>query len=98
MSEVSNIGSLRNKPENPNEYAIPHGDWFEYVSSAHYTAEIVIYGGLLVASGGRDLSLWLLFAFVVANLGFAATLTHAWYLQKFDDYPRKRRAIFPFVY
>ncbi|KAJ0428476.1 putative polyprenol reductase [Helianthus annuus] len=92
------LGSLRNKPENLNEYAIPHGDWFEYVSSAHYTAEIVIYGGLLVASGGRDLSLWLLFAFVVANLGFVATLTHAWYLQKFDDYPRKRRAIFPFVY
>ncbi|GKC17123.1 polyprenol reductase 2-like protein, partial [Tanacetum coccineum] len=68
-------GSLREKTEKLEEYVIPYGDWFEYVSSPHYSAEIVIYGGLLVASGGADLSLWLLFAFVVANLVFAATET-----------------------
>ncbi|PWA44730.1 3-oxo-5-alpha-steroid 4-dehydrogenase family protein [Artemisia annua] len=91
------LGSLRKKPENLGKYLIPYGDWFEFSSSAHYTAEIVMYGGLLVASGGADLSLWLLFAFVVANLGFAATITHRWYLHKFDDYPRNRWAILPFV-
>nr|XP_043609323.1 polyprenol reductase 2-like [Erigeron canadensis] len=92
------LGSLREKSEKMEEYVIPYGDWFEYVSSPHYSAEIVIYGGLLVASGGADLSLWLLFAFVVANLVFAATETQRWYLHKFDDYPRNRFAIFPFVY
>lgn len=92
------LGSLREKTETLEEYAIPYGDWFEYVSSPHYSAEIVIYGGLLVASGGADLSLWLLFAFVVANLVFAATETQRWYHHKFDDYPRNRYAIFPFVY
>ncbi|MFS7889364.1 putative polyprenol reductase [Helianthus anomalus] len=92
------MGSLREKTEKLEEYVIPYGDWFEYVSSPHYSAEIVIYGGLLVASGGADLSLWLLFAFVVANLVFAATETQRWYLHKFDDYPPNRYAIFPFVY
>ncbi|KAF5764451.1 putative polyprenol reductase [Helianthus annuus] len=92
------LGSLREKTEKLEEYVIPYGDWFEYVSSPHYSAEIVIYGGLLVASGGADLSLWLLFAFVVANLVFAATETQRWYLHKFDDYPPNRYAIFPFVY
>lgn len=92
------LGSLREKTEKLEEYVIPYGDWFEYVSSPHYSAEIVIYGGLLVASGGADLSLWLLFAFVVANLVFAARETQRWYMHKFDDYPRNRYAIFPFLY
>nr|GEU64098.1 3-oxo-5-alpha-steroid 4-dehydrogenase family protein [Tanacetum cinerariifolium] len=74
------LGSLRKNPKKPTEYIIPYGDWFKYVSSPHYTAEIVMYGGLVVASGGADLSLWLLFAFVVANLGFASMTTHKWEL------------------
>lgn len=96
-------GSLRENSEQADEYVIPHGDWFDYVSSPHYLAEIVIlscplflvsffssnffviprnpqifapnfaisslmkviYAGLVVASGGTDLTIWLLFAFVV---------------------------------
>ncbi|KAL5791084.1 hypothetical protein ACOSQ2_005972 [Xanthoceras sorbifolium] len=92
------LGSLREHPKQINEYVIPFGDWFELVSSPHYLAEIVIYAGLLVASGGADLTIWLLFGFVVANLAFAAADTHRWYLQKFDNYPSNRRAIVPFVY
>ncbi|CAH1414416.1 unnamed protein product [Lactuca virosa] len=55
------LGSLREKTEKLEDYVIPYGDWFEYVSSPHYSAEIVIYGGLVVASGGGDLSLWVTF-------------------------------------
>ncbi|XP_057974802.1 polyprenol reductase 2-like isoform X2 [Malania oleifera] len=61
-------------------------------------AILVIYAGLVVASGGTDLTVWLLFEFVVANLAFAAAETHRWYLHKFDNYPRGRFAIIPFVY
>ncbi|KAF8406516.1 hypothetical protein HHK36_008605 [Tetracentron sinense] len=92
------LGSLREHTEQTDEYVIPHGDWFEFVSSPHYLAEIVIYAGLLVASGGSDLTIWLLFGFVVANLVFAAAETQRWYLRKFDNYPRNRRTILPFVY
>ncbi|GMY05691.1 polyprenol reductase 2, partial [Fagus crenata] len=58
----------------------------------------VIYAGLLVASGGTDLTIWLLFGFVVANLVFAAAERHRWYLRKFDNYPSNRLAIIPFLY
>lgn len=96
-------GSLREHAERVDDYVVPHGDWFEIVSSPHYLAEIVIslislsfshthgetnlynyakvwhfcvvmcflqmmkviYAGLLVASGGEDLTIWLLFGFVV---------------------------------
>ncbi|KAF5198719.1 Polyprenol reductase [Thalictrum thalictroides] len=91
------LGSLRHK-EHTNEYVVPHGDWFEIVSCPHYLAEIVIYGGLLITSGGSDLTIWLLFGFVVVNLVFAATETQRWYLRKFENYPRTRGAILPFVY
>ncbi|XP_038690591.1 polyprenol reductase 2-like isoform X2 [Tripterygium wilfordii] len=92
------LGSLRKCREQSDEYVIPRGDWFEIVSSPHYLAEIVVYLGLLVASGGTDFTIWLLLGFVVANLAFAAAETHRWYLHKFEDYPSNRRVIFPFVY
>ncbi|KAL9244965.1 hypothetical protein vseg_018677 [Gypsophila vaccaria] len=92
------LGNLRKGKENADEYKIPHGHGFEFVSSPHYLAEMVIYGGLLVASGGLDVTVWLLFAFVVTNLTFAAAETHRWYHRKFDDYPSNRYAIIPFVY
>lgn len=37
-------------------------------------------------------------SFQVANLVFAAAETHRWYLRKFENYPRNRRAILPFIY
>ncbi|GAB4853822.1 hypothetical protein Ancab_018017 [Ancistrocladus abbreviatus] len=92
------LGKLREGKEYSDDYAIPHGDWFDIVSSAHYLAEIVIYAGLLVASGGTDLTVWLLFGFVVANLAFAAAETHRWYRRKFDNYPSNRYAIIPYIY
>ncbi|XP_028755643.1 polyprenol reductase 2 isoform X1 [Neltuma alba] len=91
------LGLLRKRSKQIEEYVIPHGDWFELVSSAHYLSEIVIYAGLLVASGGVNLTIWLLFVFVVANLAFAAVETHKWYLKKFEDYPSNRFVIIPFV-
>ncbi|KAF3340377.1 polyprenol reductase 1 isoform X1 [Carex littledalei] len=91
------LGSLREN-KGAEEYIVPYGDWFSYVSCPHYFAEIVIYAGILVASGGNDVTVWLLFIFVVANLSLAAAETHRWYKQKFEDYPRTRRAIIPFIY
>lgn len=92
------LGMLRKNKEHKEEYLIPQGDWFEYVSSPHYLAEIVIYFGLVLASGCLDLTMWLLLGFVVVNLVMAAAETHRWYKLKFQNYPKKRYAILPFVY
>lgn len=40
--------------------AVPAGGLFEFVSCPHYLAEIVIYLGLLVASGGQLMPLLML--------------------------------------
>ncbi|KAI4351242.1 hypothetical protein L6164_005619 [Bauhinia variegata] len=91
------LGSLREHSKQINDYIMPHGDWFEVVSCPHYLSEIVIYTGLVIASGGTNLTIWLLLVFVVANLTFAAVETHRWYLQKFEGYPSTRFAIIPFL-
>ncbi|KFK41371.1 hypothetical protein AALP_AA2G121700 [Arabis alpina] len=59
------VGSLRGSPSQAKEYVIPHGDWFGMVSSPHYLTEIVLYVGLLIASGRTDITIWLLFGFVI---------------------------------
>nr|XP_011458301.1 PREDICTED: polyprenol reductase 2-like [Fragaria vesca subsp. vesca] len=66
------LGSLRKNRTQNDSYMIPYGDWFELVSSPHFLAEIVIYVGFVVASGGADLTVWLLLGFTVSNLTFAA--------------------------
>ncbi|KAL8129075.1 hypothetical protein V2J09_018230 [Rumex salicifolius] len=91
------LGELREGKEKANDYVIPRGDWFELVSSPHYLAEMVIYSGIMVASGGTDLTIWLLYVFVVANLILAATETHRWYRSKFDNYPSNRYAVIPYT-
>ncbi|OEL38183.1 Polyprenol reductase 1, partial [Dichanthelium oligosanthes] len=83
------ILGLLHEHKNSDEYVIPCGDWFSRLSCPHYLAELVIYFGMLIASGGSDI--------LITNLSFAAVQTHKWYLQKFEDYPRSRYAIIPFV-
>ncbi|KAK4401444.1 Polyprenol reductase 2 [Sesamum angolense] len=79
------LGSLRDNDEKVDDYAIPHGDW-------SYTADSWLLVDFLI------LQIWLLFGFVVANLVFAAAETQRWYIRKFDNYPRNRYAVIPFVY
>ncbi|XP_055961417.1 polyprenol reductase 1-like isoform X2 [Mercurialis annua] len=63
------LGSLRKHRKQMDDYVIPYGDWFEMVSSPHYFAEMIIYLGLLVASGGTDFTIWLLNLFVLRRKG-----------------------------
>ena len=83
-------------------YFIPKSDWFEYVSSPHYLAEIIIYGSLF--AGLRDQyssnQAWIsMILVIIVNLGFSAIQTHRWYKAKFDESYKKlnRRALIPFV-
>ena len=74
-------------------YKIPHGGMFRYVSSANYFGEIVLWCG------------WALMSFTPAGLAFAlftisnlfprALSHHRWYQEKFEDYPKERKAIIP---
>ena len=79
-------------------YRIPYGDWFEYVSSPHYLAEILIYISFFLIQKGQNIYVGLILLFTIQNLSLGATVTHEWHHNKFKDYPKNRNRIFPFLY
>jgi len=78
-------------------YKIPYGGAFEYVSGANYFGEIVEWIGYAIASGGRLPAVAFAF-FTFANTAPRAHHHHKWYLAKFDNYPKERRAVIPFLW
>lgn len=73
-------------------YALPSGGLFTLSSSPHYTAEVLIYGGLLLLAGSAAagaLAVW-----VAVNLSLSALATSAWYRRTFGRTP-SQWAIFP---
>ncbi|KAF2900042.1 hypothetical protein ILUMI_06146 [Ignelater luminosus] len=78
-------------------HKLPKGDWFDYVSSPHLLAEILIYIALTTIL--RKNGTWMyLFVWVICNQIECALLTHWWYQDTFKDMPKQRKAIIPFIY
>ncbi|KAJ7991701.1 hypothetical protein DPEC_G00286610 [Dallia pectoralis] len=76
-------------------YKIPKGGLFDYVSGANFFGEITEWAGFALAGQsiqGASFSIFTLS--VLASRGFAH---HRWYLQKFEDYPKSRKALVPFI-
>jgi protein-S-isoprenylcysteine O-methyltransferase Ste14 len=77
-------------------YRIPRGGLYELVSSPNYFGEIVEWSGWALASfslGGLAFAV-----FTFANLAPRAIANHAWYRERFPDYPPERRALVPGVW
>jgi len=76
-------------------YSIPRGGLFELVSAPNYFGEIIQWiGWALLTWSFAGLSFA---AFTVANLLPRGIRHHRWYRETFDDYPDRRRAVFPYV-
>ncbi|XP_029920103.1 3-oxo-5-alpha-steroid 4-dehydrogenase 1 [Myripristis murdjan] len=88
---------LRNL-RNPGEtgYKIPRGGVFEYVSGANFFGEITEWAGFALAGHSVHSAAFAIFTLVV--LTSRAVAHHKWYLAKFDDYPKSRKALIPFVF
>lgn len=82
-------------PENPG-YRIPYGGMYRFISCPNYFGEIMTWLGWAVMTwslAGLFFVVW-----TAANLVPRARVHHAWYLKKFPDYPRERKAILPFLF
>ena len=88
---------LRPKTPQPDEarYRIPYGVGFKFVTCPQYLGEIISFCGLAVMTW----NLGAVFVVVVTlgNLVPRALLTHKWFRRHFEDYPKERKAIFPFI-
>ncbi|NP_001397661.1 polyprenal reductase isoform 2 [Homo sapiens] len=79
-------------------HRIPFGDWFEYVSSPNYLAELMIYVSMAVTFGFHNLTWWLVVTNVFFNQALSAFLSHQFYKSKFVSYPKHRKAFLPFLF
>jgi 3-oxo-5-alpha-steroid 4-dehydrogenase 1 len=87
------LRTLRNG--NREEYVLPKGWFFNYISCPHYFGEIIEWGGWAILTW--SLPGFAFFIFTFANLFPRGMASHKWYKQKFADYPSGRKAIIPFV-
>ncbi|RUS83040.1 hypothetical protein EGW08_009179 [Elysia chlorotica] len=76
-------------------YKIPHGGMFEFVSGANFFGEIVEWTGFAILNWSLPTLAFALFT--MTNIGPRAVHHHRWYQEKFDDYPRNRKALIPFI-
>uniref|UniRef100_A0A8C4XAL8 3-oxo-5-alpha-steroid 4-dehydrogenase n=1 Tax=Erpetoichthys calabaricus TaxID=27687 RepID=A0A8C4XAL8_ERPCA len=77
-------------------YKIPRGGLFEYVSGANFTGEILEWTGFAIAAWSLESAAFAVFTFLV--LSSRASQHHRWYKEKFEDYPKTRKALLPFVF
>ncbi len=87
---------LRLRRPGETGYAVPQGGAFRYVSCPNYLGEILEWAGWAVATWSLSGLAFLLFT--AANLIPRARSNHRWYLETFDGYPARRKALIPGIY
>jgi 3-oxo-5-alpha-steroid 4-dehydrogenase 1 len=85
--------NLRNN--HTGEYKIPRGGMFRWITSPNYFGEMVEWLGFALMV--NSLPAFSFFIWTAANLIPRALSNHQWYLEKFPDYPARRKAILPFI-
>ena len=81
-----------------NTYGLPKGGWFELVTSPHYFAEILIYTGIAMVQGLKNV--WTIAPVISTSLLLliGAKLTHEWYTETYREECSKRCALIPYIY
>lgn len=77
------------------DYKIPSGGLFNLISCPNHFGEIIEWLGFAVMVGSWPA--WSFVAWAIVNLVPRALDHHKWYLQKFADYPKQRKAVIPFI-
>jgi 3-oxo-5-alpha-steroid 4-dehydrogenase 1 len=86
---------ITTRAEGPR-YKIPEKGLFKYVTNAHYLSELIAWAGFALATW--SLAGVFIFHISAANLIPRAKENHKWYLDKFEDYPKDRKIIIPFIW
>ncbi len=76
-------------------YKIPQGGLYRWLSCPNYFGEIVEWCGWALMTWSLAGAAFAIYT--AANVGPRALTNHRWYREKFDDYPKERRAVIPFL-
>jgi protein-S-isoprenylcysteine O-methyltransferase Ste14 len=84
------------RKNNGNQYKIPQGGLFRYISCPNFLGEIIEWGGFALLSW--SLPALSFFIWTSVNLIPRALDHHRWYKSQFADYPVNRKAVLPFLF
>ncbi|KAI9183887.1 3-oxo-5a-steroid 4- dehydrogenase [Blastocladiella emersonii ATCC 22665] len=88
--------TLRNlRPAGSKERKIPYGYGFSLVSCPNYFFETLSWLAVLLLS--QSWAALIFFVFAVGQMFLWAQKKHKAYLKEFKDYPKNRKAMFPFI-
>lgn len=76
-------------------YKIPKGFMYRYISCPNYFGEIIEWLGFAIMT--LSLPAFIFVFWTMANLIPRSISNHNWYIKNFSDYPKNRKAIFPFL-
>ena len=81
----------------PNEtgYKIPHGFLYRFVSCPNFLGEMVQWTGFAIMAWNVPALTFCVWT--IANVLPRALKHHKWYKEKFEDYPKERKAVIPFI-
>lgn len=77
-------------------YKIPRGFLFEKISCPNHFGEIIEWIGFAIMTwniASFSFALW-----TFANLAPRSIAHHKWYKEKFEDYPKNRKALIPYLF
>ncbi|MAQ97705.1 MAG: hypothetical protein CMD50_00200 [Gammaproteobacteria bacterium] len=74
-------------------YHVPDSFLYKYISAPNYFGEIIEWIGWAILTWSISGVVFLIW--VIANLFPRALAHHKWYKSKFENYPKKRKAIIP---
>lgn len=86
---------IKLRKKNGEEYVVPHGGFFRFVSCPNFLGEVMEWAGFALFVWNLPSLSFLIWTMV--NLVPRALDHHNWYRKKFDNYPENRKAIFPFL-
>lgn len=76
-------------------YKIPEGKLFHYVSCPNLMGEIIEWCGFAILTWSLPGLAFFIWTF--CNLVPRAISHHKWYNEKFENYPKNRKAVIPYV-
>jgi protein-S-isoprenylcysteine O-methyltransferase Ste14 len=77
------------------EYKVPRGWLYEYITCPNYFGEILEWTGFAIATWSLPGVAFALYT--AANVGPRAFQNRRWYREKFPDYPKRMKALIPFI-
>ena len=95
LINISADNTLLKLKEKKNEYQIPKGFLYNYISCPNYLGEIIEWLGFAIMAS--SIPAFLFFLWTIFNLLPRAISHHKWYKNNFENYPNKRKAIIPFL-